>query len=51
MVPVKSGKKLFEIFEKEKPEIPKKFIEIIGGSHQDLSDFEEFRIELKKILE
>jgi alpha-beta hydrolase superfamily lysophospholipase len=51
VVPVKSGKKLFEIFEKEKPEIPKKFIEIIGGSHQDLSDFEEFRIELKKILE
>lgn len=51
VVPVKSGKKLFEIFEKEKPEIPKKFIEIIGGSHQDLSDFEEFRIELKKILD
>ena len=51
VVPVKSGKKLFEIFEKEKPEIPKKFIEIIGGSHQDLNDFEEFRIELKKILE
>lgn len=51
VVPLKSGKKLFEVFEKEKPEIPKKFIEIAGGSHQDLIDFEIFEEELRKILE
>lgn len=51
VVPLKSGKKLFEVFEKEKPEIPKKFIEIIGGSHQDLIDFEIFEEELRQILE
>ncbi|MGA9212264.1 alpha/beta hydrolase [Kaistella sp.] len=51
IVPLKSGKKLFEIFEKTNPEISKKFIEIKGGSHDDLASFEEFNIELKKILE
>lgn len=51
VVPLKSGKKLFEVFEKVQPEIAKKFIEIKGGSHQDLVDFEEFRNEIKKILE
>lgn len=51
VVPLKSGKKLFEVFEKHQPKIPKKFIEIMGGSHQNLNDFKEFKNELKKILE
>lgn len=51
VVPIKSGKKLFEVFEKFRPEFPKKFIEIVGGSHQDLMDFEIFEEELQKILE
>lgn len=51
VVPVKSGKKLFEIFEKENPNIAKKFIEIVGGSHQDLANFKEYEEELRKILD
>lgn len=51
VVPLKSGKKLFEVFEKENPNIPKKFIEIAGGSHQDLATFKEYEEELRKILD
>ena len=50
VVPLKSGKKLFEVFEKEHPEIPKKFIEIKGGTHEDLIKYDEFIEEMKKIL-
>ena len=50
VVPLKSGKKLFEIFKKSQPEIPKKFIEIPGGGHDDLVNFEEFKSEIKEIL-
>ncbi len=50
VVPLKSGKKLFEVFEKEHPEIPKKFIEIKGGTHEDLIKYDEFVEEMKKIL-
>ena len=50
VVPLKSGKKLFEVFEKEHPKIPKKFIEIKGGTHEDLIKYDEFVEEMKKIL-
>ncbi len=50
VVPLKSGKKLFEAFEKTQPEIFKKFIEISGGGHDDLVNFEEYKSEIIKIL-
>lgn len=50
VVPINSGKKLFETVHTEKPELEKKFIEIKGGSHDDLSKFEEFQSELNRIL-
>ena len=50
VVPLKSGKKLFEVFEKEHPKIAKKFIEIKGGTHEDLIKYDEFVEEMKKIL-
>lgn len=50
VVPINSGKKLFETLHTEKPELEKKFIEIKGGSHDDLSKFEEFQTELNRIL-
>ena len=49
VVPLKSGKKLFEVFEKEHPKIPKKFIEIKGGTHEDLIKYDEFVEEMKII--
>lgn len=51
VVPLKSGKKLFESFKKKRPKIEKKFIEIKGAGHHDLFKFEEFHQELKKIIE
>ncbi|QOW10041.1 lysophospholipase [Kaistella flava (ex Peng et al. 2021)] len=50
VVPLKSGKKLFEVFEKAQPKIEKKFIEISGANHDDLINYKEFVEELKKIL-
>lgn len=50
VVPLKSGKKLFEVFEKSQPKIEKKFIEISGANHDDLASFEEFINEIKNIL-
>ncbi len=50
VVPIKSGKKLFEILEEEKPALEKKFILIKGGSHDDLARFDKFKLEMKKIL-
>lgn len=50
VVPLKSGKKLFEVFKKSQPKIFKKFIEIPGGGHDDLVNFEEFKTEIKEIL-
>ncbi|HQC07631.1 MAG TPA: alpha/beta fold hydrolase [Kaistella chaponensis] len=50
IVPIKSGKKLFEVFAKSQPKIEKKFIEISGASHDDLINYEEFTQEIKKIL-
>ncbi len=51
VVPIKSGKKLFEILNEKKPELEKKFIHVKGGSHDDLAKFEVFQNEMKKILE
>lgn len=51
VVPLKSGKKLFQEFEKAKPEVEKKFITIKDGGHSDLQDFEMYQKEMKKILE
>lgn len=50
VVPLKSGKKLFEILQEEKPDLEKKFIEIKGGSHDDLMKFKEFKHEIQRIL-
>lgn len=50
VVPIKSGKKLFEVFEKSQPQIQKKFIEIWGGTHDDLMNHEVFLKEIEKIL-
>lgn len=50
VVPISSGKKLFELYENSKPEIEKKFIEILGGKHDDLAKFEKFKKELDIIL-
>ena len=50
VVPLKSGRKLFSLFEEAKPNIEKKFIEITGGKHDDLAKFDLFRRELKNIL-
>lgn len=50
IVPIKSGKKLFEVFEKSSPDTEKKFIEIVGGTHDNLISHEEFISEIKKIL-
>lgn len=51
VVPIKSGKKLFEVFEKSQPKITKKFIEISGATHDDLINHEDFVEGLKKILQ
>ncbi|MCC2590288.1 alpha/beta hydrolase [Chryseobacterium sp. MFBS3-17] len=51
VVPLRSGKKLFEIFEQNQPLIPKKFIEITGAGHDNLATFEKFSQEMKTILE
>lgn len=50
VVPIKSGRKLFSIFEHSQPTAEKKFIEIQGGSHDDLVKFEIYREEIKNIL-
>lgn len=50
VVPLRSGKKLFDLFEKKQPKVEKKFIEISGATHNDLIKFEEFVTEIKKIL-
>ena len=50
IVPLKSGKKLFETFKKSQPKIKKKFIEIPNAGHDDLINFEKFVTEIKKIL-
>ncbi|WP_051190479.1 alpha/beta hydrolase [Kaistella palustris] len=51
VVPLKSGKKLFDMLKKSKPHTKKKFIEISGGSHEDLATFEIYKNELRKILD
>ncbi|UJF29196.1 lysophospholipase [Kaistella sp. 97-N-M2] len=50
VVPFTSGKKLFELFQNQKPDIEKKFIKIAGGKHDDLAKFQKFREELQMIL-
>ena len=50
VVPLKSGKKLFEVFEKAQPDTKKKFIQIEGGNHDDLSNFNDYQAELGQIL-
>jgi alpha-beta hydrolase superfamily lysophospholipase len=51
VVPLKSGKKLFDTFKIDQPNIYKKFIEIKGGSHDNLVKFEIFQKEIRKILD
>lgn len=51
VVPIKSGKKLFQHLQEKKSNVEKKFITIKGGSHDDLIKFEKFIDELKKILD
>ena len=51
IVPLKSGRKLFDLFKKSRPKVEKKFIEISGATHNDLINYEEFVEELKSILE
>lgn len=51
VVPLKSGKKLFNIFEEHQPRFEKKFIEIKGGNHANLHSFEIYKKEIEKILE
>ncbi len=50
-VPLRSGKKLFELFESAHPHLPKKFIEIGDGHHDDLSKSELYQLELQTILQ
>ncbi|MDQ0476391.1 alpha/beta hydrolase [Chryseobacterium sp. MDT2-18] len=50
VVPFTSGKKLFEVFKKAQPEVEKKFIEIPGGNHDNLINYDLFLTEMKKIL-
>lgn len=50
IVPINSGKKLFTTFEQAHPELPKKFIKIHGGTHDDLEKFDLFKNEISKIL-
>lgn len=51
VVPLSSGKKLFETFENAHPRIEKKFVEIKNGTHDDLMQFDIFAEELRKILD
>lgn len=50
IVPFKSGKKLFEVLETTQPDLDKKFIEIKGGRHNNLAEFEIYRQEMDKFL-
>ncbi|SEV94895.1 alpha/beta hydrolase, partial [Kaistella antarctica] len=50
IIPLKSGKKLFDVFEQSQSSIEKRFIEIAGASHDDLINYAEFVEEIKKIL-
>ena len=50
VVPLKSGKKLFDKFEESQPDVEKKFIEILGGTHDDLITYDDFVTEIKNIL-
>ncbi len=50
VVPIKSGKKLFDVFKISQPTIEKKFIQITGANHDDLAQFEEFKNEIRSIL-
>ena len=50
IVPISSGKKLFKVFADHHPSIPKKFIEIEGGNHDDLAKFQEYTDEMTEIL-
>lgn len=51
IVPLKSGKKLFQVFEKSQPEVKKKFITIKDGAHSDLQNFEVYQKAMNKLLE
>ena len=50
VVPIKSGRKLFETLKTEKPELKKKFITIAGGSHDNLAKNSSYWDEIEKIL-
>lgn len=50
IVPLKSGQKLFGTHDKTIGQPKRKFIEIPGGSHDDLATFEKYQKEIEKIL-
>lgn len=50
IVPIKSGKKLFEVFQRAQPGIEKKFIEIDEGTHDDLVNHDLYTKHLEEIL-
>lgn len=50
IVPINSGKKLFKIFADHHPSLPKKFIEIEGGTHDDLAKFQQYNDQMREIL-
>lgn len=51
VVPIASGKKLFQEFKKAQPEVDKKFVCIKKGGHTNLLNFEIYQQELKAALE
>lgn len=50
VVPLKSGRKLFDTLKTEKPDLEKKFIIIEGGNHENLSRYQQYWEEMKNIL-
>lgn len=51
IVPLKSGKKLFDAFAASQPEVEKKFVEIQGGGHNNLAEFEIYQKEISRFLQ
>lgn len=50
IVPVSSGRKLFEHFQNIRPDLEKEFIEIPEAGHDDLADFAVYQETLRKVL-
>lgn len=50
IVPVSSGRKLFEYYSELRPDVEKQFIEIKEAGHDDLADFPLYRETLKTVF-